>query len=270
MGNIVKISKQKLNELLYNIRSDNIEYSLIYRLLYIYGRNIHEVLKLKKTDVTHRNIVFEVNNNNVKFPLHENVRDDLLLFIEHGYFEENDYLFIEHGYDNIDVYTKRLNYYLNRFIDKLNHTIYFKCPKLTTNDFKILRGQHLYLDGADIYTIHQLYHNSNIQSTRNTIHESKLKKLKYQCNSLDSVFSRFTDLYIFHDSFYDGESIFSVVDGDVSCVISVSGGEVCFVEGDSLLWERVCLLDFDWLVLKLDMLGVGDLYLCDGLKFIKY
>ena len=274
-NNVIKLSKQKTNELFSYIREDNFKYALIFRLLYVYARNPYEVLTLRKSSVTHFTISFTLScGTSYNYRLHRDVKRDLLDYIESTYLpNDDDYIFID-VYDNVDVHTKRLNYYLNKKINQLNKQYYFRCPKLTTTDFKILRGQHLYLDGVDDRLIHKFSHGSNIQLTRKNIKLNELKKLKFKCETVDDILEKrcYTDLNIFRiEDYCDDHLLFTVADdtGNMSCVIGIVDGGIVFVDGDRVLGDRVLGFDGDVLVDCLLCLRVGDFRVVDGLKFIR-
>lgn len=217
----MKLGKEKLNELLYLFHDDDFRYGLIFKLIYIYGRNAGEVLKLKVKDIDfNENLIsFELFDGRKSFMLHDDVRDDLVTFTSD--LNSDDFLFV-HVDESMDMAIKKLNYYLHKTIDSLNRHIDFGCPKLTTKDFRILRGQHLFLDGAEIHTIHELYNNSNLLTgTKNTINYNEMLQLKFPCNTLNTVFTDYTDTNIFNDHDFDKTDIFTVNTENETVILEV-------------------------------------------------
>lgn len=218
---MVKITKEMLNELLLYISKDNFKYGLIFKITYIYGRNIGEVLRLKKCDVDlkHNTLDFELPAEDVSFMLHENVKEDLLKYIDSKSLVDGDYIFID-DVERINYYIQRLNSYLKSFINYLNHNVLsWHCPYLVNRDFKNLRGQHLFMDGADIHTINGLYHNKNIQSVKDNIDYNELVVEKFPCNTLRKVFHEFTNLNVYVDTNFMNTELFTVCNGNDSLVI---------------------------------------------------
>lgn len=212
MTGIVKLGKKELNEVLYYLYKDNEKYGLIFELVYVYGRSINEVLKLRVNDVDEGSIEFELPTERFNFILYNGLKKPLKDYITGKGLTGTDYIFID-TVENINKYSKNLNYYLKSKIAELNQKVLtYKCPVLVLSDLKKLRGQHLFLDGADLGVINELYRNRNIQTTKSNIQYSELKLLRDKCNSLDKVFKEYTDLRVFHDNSFDETDIFMVVD----------------------------------------------------------
>ena len=132
----MKLSKEKLNELLYYICKDNLKYGLIFKITYIYGRNIGEVLKLRVVDVDlkHNALDFYLPTESVSFMLHDNIKEDLLEYIEINSLKNEDFIFID-DVDKVNRYVTKLNLYLHSFILYLNKNVLsWHCPILVNKD----------------------------------------------------------------------------------------------------------------------------------------
>lgn len=196
----MKYTNEKINELLYRIKQDSPEKGIIYKMVYVYGRNVSSVLKLKVEDVDFENasITFIVRSRTVTLPLTEDIADELSEIIKNK--SPNEFIFVEDSAE-FHRYSNHLNNYLESFIHKLNRTVWFKQRNLITNELRILRGQHLFMDGADINTIHNLYQNGTVERTKDEIKYDELVKLKFPCNTLEKIFTDFTDTETFDDEF---------------------------------------------------------------------
>ena len=269
---VVKVDKKQLNELLYYISKDNRKYGLIFKLVYVYGRSIQEVLSLKCGDVDEHSIEFELPRERFNFILDKRLGGDLLDYITGKDLGREDYIFIDNA-DYINKYSKNLNYYLNSIIGELNKTVFNrKCPSLVNSDLRNLRGQHLFLDGASVNVINELYRNRNIQTTKNHIKYDELLGYRDKCNSLDKVFKEYTDLRVFHDNSFDDRDLFLLVDdgcGDevvfeldyVDMVVNWVDKSNPFLVN---VFEKKCV-DYD----LLKGLDVGDYLLFGDLRIIK-
>lgn len=196
----MKYSKEKINELLYRIKQDSPEKGIIYKMVYVYGRNVSSVLKLKVEDADFENnsISFTVRSRTITLPLTEDIADELSMIMKNK--SPNEFIFVEDSSD-FHRYTNHLNNYLESFIHKLNRTVWFKQRSLVTNELRILRGQHLFMDGADINTIHDLYQNGTVERTKDEIKYDELVKIRFPCNTLEKIFTDFTDTETFDDEF---------------------------------------------------------------------
>lgn len=268
----MKLDKLKFNELLYYIHEDNYKNYLILKMIYTYGRNASEIFNLQTKDVnvTENNITFHIPTGTVTYPLVEAVHDELVGYIYDMELDTEDYLF--RGSDEaMEIVIKKLNYFLDRTVDTLNKTIEFNCPKLTTKDFKILRGQHLFLDGATLHTIHDLYKNSNIQSTKNNIEYNSLLALKFPCNTLDKVFNDFTDFNIYNDDRFDDTDIFTVGDETDNIIIELDYVEqtINLISEENTLTSKIEEIPPNRLCGMLRGMDTGNFRLINGLRFIK-
>lgn len=273
---MIKLNKTKLNELLYYISSDNFKNSLILKLIYVYGRNAREVFNLKPEDVdlTIETILFTIPTGTVTFPLVEDIRDVLMGYIyDHG-ISPDEYVFREVD-ETMEIAIKKLNYYLDKTITSLNNTIEFQSPKLTTKDFKILRGQHLYLDGTSLHTIHELYCNTNLMSTKDIIQYNKLNEYLFQCNTLDKVFMENTDLNLYYDYRYSQTDLFTISDDtdNENLIIEIDYPEnminIITDDTDNEIANELQKINPDTLFLELSKLEPGNFKFINGLKIIK-
>ena len=245
---LIKISKEKLNELIYHICNDNLKYGLIFKITYVYGRNIGEVLKLKVADIDlkHNALDFNLPTESVSFMIHKSIKEDLLTYIEAKSLKDEEFIFIEDE-NKMNLYSKSLNEYLHSFINNLNRTtLAWHCPILVNRDFKNLRGQHLFMDGADVKTINQLYRNKNIQSTKDSIDYKELMNLKFSCDSLKKIFYEFTDLDVFVDDNFTSGDLFTVCKGDDNLILEYDyDTHVVNLLGDvdSELYDKVSSLE---------------------------
>lgn len=266
-----------LNELLKYISEDNFKYGLIFKLTYVYGRNIGEVLRLKKEDVDlkHNSVDFYLPTESVSFMLHESIKQDLLDYIDDKNLIKEDYIFITDD-SNINMYSKKLNLYLKSFITNLNRNILsWHCPILVNRDFKNLRGQHLFMDGADVKVINELYKNKNIQSTKDNIGFKELKGERFPCNSLKKVFHEYTDLNVFVDSNFLSMDLFTVYNEGGSLILEYyyDTNVVKLVTDDTFnsesLYDEVSSWDFTELVDDLRKLDTGHYKYVGNLKIVK-
>lgn len=273
---MIKLNKTKLNELLYYITSDDYKNSLILKLIYIYGRNAREVFNLKPEDInlTNETILFGIPTGTTSLPLVDDIRDDLMGYIyDHG-ISPDEYVFREVD-ESMEIAIKKLNYYLDKTITSLNNTIEFNSPKLTTKDFKILRGQHLYLDGTRLHTIHELYCNTNLMSTKDIIQYNKLNNYLSPCDTLDKVFKDNTDLNLYYDYRYGQVDLFTISDNndEENLIIEIDYTEntinIIAGEEDTGLVKELQKISPDDLFRELSKLEHGNFKFINGLKIIK-
>lgn len=273
---MIKLNKTKLNELLYYITSDDYKNSLILKLIYIYGRNAREVFNLKPEDInlTNETILFGIPTGTTSLPLVDDIRDDLMGYIyDHG-ISPDEYVFREVD-ESMEIAIKKLNYYLDKTITSLNNTIEFNSPKLTTKDFKTLRGQHLYLDGTRLHTIHELYCNTNLMSTKDIIQYNKLNNYLSPCDTLDKVFKDNTDLNLYYDYRYGQVDLFTISDNndEENLIIEIDYTEntinIIAGEEDTGLVKELQKISPDDLFRELSKLEHGNFKFINGLKIIK-
>ena len=268
----MKLVKTKLNELLYYIHDDNYKNYLMLKLIYTYGRNASEIFKLHVNDIdtVDDNITFKIPTGTVTYPLISAVKDELVGYIYDQELNTDDYIF--RGSDEaMEIVIKKLNYYLDRTVESLNRTVEFNSPKLTTKDFKILRGQHLFLDGANLHTIHDLYKNSNIQSTKKNIDYNRLLELKFPCDDLDKVFNQFTDFNLYTDERFDDSDIFTVGDETESIIIELDYREqtINLISDENELTSKIEEVPPADLCRMLRHMDTGNFRFINGLRFIK-
>ena len=268
----MKLDKLKFNELLYYIHEDHYKNYLMLKLIYVYGRNASEIfnLQVKDVNVTMDNVTFNIPTGTVTYPLTQDTRDDLIGYIYDQELTDEDYIFRKET-EAMEIVIKKLNYYLDRTVESLNKTIEFNCEKLTTKDFKILRGQHLFLDGATLHIIHDLYKNSNIQSTKKNIDYNNLLELKFPCNSLDKIFHEFTDFNLYNDNRFDDTDIFTVGDESENIIIELDYVEqtINLISEENQLTNKIEEIPPNQLCKMLRGMDTGNFRLINGLRFIK-
>ena len=266
----LKMSKTDVNKLLWEISDDNITYGLILKLQYIYGRNVGDILALKKEDIdiSNNTIEFKLSKSNLILPIVPEICDVLINHVN-GLPENEEYLFLTEDVNyNSNVLAKRINYYLNSKIDELNKGVNHKLSKITNRDLKMLRGQHLYLDNVPFEIIHELYNNFNYSETRRLIDYDGLKN-SFGYDNVDNLLVNFTDLNLFRDDDYDKESIYVVMD------MNNDYGVVEFVDGDLIVHEQSNVTDrlekFDICEIydAIKFLGDGEYKFVHGIKFFK-
>lgn len=265
-----------MNELLLKVSLDNPVYGLILKLTYIYGRNISDVLSLIMSDLDfdRDRIKFRMSKSNLVLPLVDDVRSDLVYYVnglpeDYGY---GELLFapvmVDEDFD-VNVLTKRINYYLNVKIGEWNReSSGFKFSKVTTKDFKVLRGQHLVLDGVPLDMVHKLFNNYNLGDSRDFI---DYEDIAIECgfDSLDSVIGSFTDLNLFEDRSKDVEDIFVVFDRDENyCVVEFVDNGLVIHEASSVS-DRLAGLDVNRIYDEVKCLGVGEYKFVEGFKFLR-
>lgn len=268
----MKLDKLKFNELLYYIHEDHYKNYLILKLIYVYGRNASEIfnLQVKDVNVDEDCVTFKIPTGEVTYPLIEDTRDDLLGYIYDQELGSDDFIFRGES-EAMEIVIKKLNYYLDRTVESLNRTIEFDSPKLTTKDFKILRGQHLFLDGATLHTVHDLYKNSNIQSTKKNIDYGALIQLRFPCDDLDKVFHKYTDFNLYNDDRFDDTDIFTVGDETDNIIIELDYVEqtINLISEENQLTGKIEEIPPNQLCGMLRGMDTGNYRLINGLRFIK-
>lgn len=263
---IIKLTKTETNELLKVIREDEPNYGLILSLQYIYGRNVSEVYNLKKTDIDQENntITFIMNGDKLVYPIHEEIKTQLFDTINNAkkinIFQEGD-----RPLSNVK---DGINYYLHKKTEALNELKFLEGLRLTTKDFKTLRGQHLFCDGISILTIHELYHNTNSDGTKNTINYEALKRLLYD-RTIDEIIED-TCLKVYTDHDFNNNPLFYVTDDENKEAIIEIKDKTFEYYGDESLKTSFDVFDFEELksILK-NVEHPGDYIYYNGLKFLK-
>ena len=272
----MRLTKGETNELLNSISEDNYVYGLIFKLIYLYGKEGMLVLSLKWTDINLEDNTIRFKNH--KFPLSRFVEDELLRLSE----EKNDddvYLFLENTDDisyGIDVYRKKLRYYLQNNVKRLeNVTHKVKHVSLSITDLRRLRGQHLFLDGVGLDLIMDLYLQSTGTSTqfKRYLEYDELLENVFPCRDFDDLFGAYTDLNIFDfESPRDSVLNFAVSYSDGDFMIFLGRDGVGFYD-DGLVSDYVksdLLKLFDSGVLdSLRLLGDAEYLDVGGFSFVK-
>lgn len=278
---MIKVNKEMLNELLRYISEDNQKYGLIFKITYIYGRNIGEVLKLRKRDVDlkHNALDFMLPTESVSFMLHPDIKEDLINYIESKNLTDEDYIFINEDKNvavsskDINIYSKKLNVYLTNIIRELNKDVFIEhCPSLVNRDFKNLRGQHLFIDGADIKTVNELYRNKNIQSTKDNIDYKNLMKLRFPCDNVRKIFYEFTDLNVYSDRKFDNTDLFTICNKENKSIVieyDYNTGVINYLGNNKELFEQLSEMDINVLNKDLHDLKPGNYRYVGDLRIIK-
>lgn len=238
---VLKLDKYQLQFLLNEIQNDNAKYGLVLKLIYTYGRNINEVLQLRVPDINFEDgyITFNINQQDTKgdFPITASIGDDLLYYLKANNIGDNDFLFVDID-DEIKLYRNRINHYLGKKSIALTQKHFNKPVKLSTKDFKILRGKHLFLDGVPVKVIHDLYCFSYIKDTKNIIEYPELmqdfmdKSFPY---TYDDIFSKLSYLDTIDDGIIDVvPEFFTISDGDFSIMVCTEFDE--FEKGENLFY----------------------------------
>lgn len=259
-NNIIKLNKQQTNEIIKTITKENEEYGLALKLIYIYGRNIGEVANLKKEDILLEDNIIIFNKdteNEIKYNIHESVKIELSKLIELK--QDTEYIFHKpiKLKDNINY-----QLYKKTGMDELD---YIKGLKLTTKDFKILRGQHLYSDGVSIHSIHELYNHKNLESTKKLIRYTELKNKKVD---IENILKEYTDMNLYSVSDYpityyctnrkNREAILELYENNIN------------IHGDSEIRNILNNINSNVLVKELDKLSSnGDYKYIKGLRVMK-
>lgn len=271
--NFVKVSKTDVNLLLKYIHEDNPVYALILSLVYIYGRSIGDILKLKYSDidVKHNTIDFYLSMGSISFMIHPDIKKDLLDFIEDN---DGEYLFFDDcdvSLSKVNQYSNKVNKYLRNCIHSINcdEGLYWSYPSLVCSDFRRLRGQHLFLDGADIKTINALFQSSSLQSLKHFLGYDTLIGLRFPCRNIDSIFHNFTDLGIYNDGDVD-EFVFAFEClefgiGYISVDFSDNSFSILDFESEGIVSIINSLVD-DVFIEGLFLFNVGDYKFFDDVK----
>lgn len=263
---IVKLTKTEMNELLETMNEDEPNYSLILKLQYIYGRNISEVYNLTKGDINQKKntITFMMNGDELTYKVHEEIKEQLYDLVENA---SKEYIFQE-GDRPLSNVKDGINYYLHKKTEALNELPFLEGLRLTTKDFKALRGQHLYQDGVPIKVIHELYHNTNTDGTKKTIRYEELKESLY-LESVDEIIED-TCLKVFTDHSFNKNPLYYVTDeNENESILEIKKDTLNFY-GDGELKEAFDKLDSEGLLKLLDYVqSPGDYVYYDNLKFLK-
>lgn len=263
---IIKLTKTETNELLKVITEEEPIYGLILKLQYIYGRNVSEVYNLTKNDIEMDKdlITFVMNGDKLTYTVHPEVRSLLYKTVEEA---KKNYIFQE-GERPLSNVKDGINYYLHKKTNNVNSLPFMEGLRLTTRDFKALRGQHLFEDGISIKTIHELYHNSNSEGTKKTICYDELRRMLSPSDVEEII--RDTHMDVYSDHSFNRNPIFYITNKDgEEAILEIKDTDISFY-GDGEL--RSTFEELDTSVL-LPLLGrvkyTGDYVYCGGLKFLR-
>ena len=199
---IPKLDKYQLNKYFKELKKENPEYTLLLKVAYIYGKNIEEVTELKKENIKQNTITIKQKQNILKYtyPITQEFKTELQTTLTP---DNEGYLFSLHNHTQPSTQ-------INEFLKKVNRKIYrqhyIKVPHITSRDFKRLRGQHLILDGATINLVRHLYGNTNTRITRKFLQIDDLLQEAGRPNSIEDIIENHTDLNLFYDKEFMGES----------------------------------------------------------------
>lgn len=243
----ILLSKTETNEILKYIREDNEVFGLLFDLIYIYARNVTEVSTIRKKDINleDNTILFNINQNNTEgiFPIHKDIKKRLCKFME----TDEEYIF--KGYIPVHNPTGVLNDYLAKNNQKFKNLLYKNNVNLSlsTIDFKILRGQHLFQDGVDVESIHRLYHYKNLNSTKRIINYHGL--IQHKDVDIDSLFNDYTDVNLFKVDEYKMYNQYYCSLDDKECIVVLDKitGEIMF-NGDNSI--KKIIHDFNFSSIK--------------------
>lgn len=263
---IIKLTQAEVNELLNVMNEDEPNYSLILKLQYLYGRNISEVYSLKKTDINKEDntITFIMNNDKLTYKIHEEIREQLYEVVDTA---KKQYIFQE-GERPLSNVKDGINYYLHKKTEAVNDLPFMEGLRLTTKDFKALRGQHLYQEGISIKTIHELYHNTNTEGTKKTICYEQLKKQLFS-ESVEEIIED-TCLKVFTDHNFNKNPIFYVTDKENNeALLEIKNNTLNF-HADEELKEVVDGLNSEELLRLVSHVKYpGDYIYYNNLKFLR-
>ena len=260
---LIKLNKAQVNELIKSVGKDNDEYGLGLKLIYVYGRNISEVAYLKKEDVDLENNIIIFNkgkDNELRFKILESLKEELGKLIELK--QEDEEIF------NKPIKLKdNINYLLYKKTGDLTELDYIRNLKLTTKDFKILRGQHLYQDGVSIHSIHELYHNKHLDSTKKLI---KYNELVNKRVSIDTLLEDYTDLNLYSVGDDMPLTYYCTNRKKHEAIMELDNDGLISVHGDSEIRNIINDLPLDSLIKELGNLrDNGDYKYIKGLRIMK-
>ena len=263
---IIKLTKTELNELLDVMKEDEPNYGLILKLQYIYGRNISEVYSLTKNDINQKEdtIKFIMNGDELTYQVHDEIKEQLYELVDTS---DKNYIFQE-GERPLSNVKDGINYYLHKKTETLNELPFLEGLRLTTKDFKALRGQHLYQDGVPIKLIHELYHNTNTDGTKKTIRYEELKELLY-CDTVEEIIED-TCLQVFTDHSFNRNPLYYITDSEEhEAILEVKEDTLSFYGSDDLK-DVLNKLDSEELLKLLNHVkSPGDYVYYNNLKFLK-
>ena len=280
---MIRLTKGETNELLNNISEDKQVYGLIFKLIYIYGKEGMTVLSLKWEQIDFKNNLIWFKNRS--YPLVSFVRDDLVELSEQG---TDGYVFldVDVGEDisnSVDILRKKLRYYMSNTVKKLDVTHKVKHVALSITDLRKLRGQHLLLDGVSLKVVMDLYNQQLGTSTqfKKYLEYDDIMSALFPCRNLDELFNVYTNLNVFdfeNPNDVDSFMVSTIPSEDentdtgvVEFVIYLTGDSVGFV-GEDIPSNVIDIVNslFDCGLLDcLGVLKVNEYVVFDGLSFVK-
>lgn len=265
---IIKLTKTETNELLKTITEEMPNYGLILKLQYIYGRNVSEVYKLRKQDINQDDdkITFVMNGDKLTYPVHDEIKEQLYTTIKEA---RKQYIFQEAERPLSNV-KDNINYYLHKKSEALNELKFLEGIRLTTKDFKALRGQHLYQEGYPIKTIHEFFHNTNMDGTKKTICYEELQKELFPEDIITIIENACLEVYTEHE--FNVNPMFYVTDEENNeCLLEVENDiGVINIYGDDEMKKDISKLDVLELIQSLSNVKVaGDYVYCGQYKFLR-
>ena len=208
-----------------------------------------------------------VNNKTVTFPLIATIKPDLQEVLDTK--KRDEYLFLD-TLEELDKFRKRLYHYLNTKTGKLNKIYNWNCDKLSINDLRKLRVQHLFLFFVRLDVIQELFLNQNISKCKEFIDYDSLLAIKFPCNSLDGLFNEYTNMDVYSIDGYNHDELFTCVDSKgEECTIISCLGKLDVIEYNNVA-RKVFELDEYKLIDQLAMLNHGEYTIINDLKFFKY
>lgn len=269
---MVRLTKGETNELLNKVSEDNYIYGLIFKLIYLYGKDGITILGLKWDNIDFKNQNIRLKGDD--YPLSDFIIADLLRLQKDT---QNEYLFLEDTNDvdkSIDILRKRLRYYLNNNVKRLDVNHKIKHVALSITDLRRLRGQHLFLDGVNLKLIMELYQQHDGTSTqfKRYLEYNDLMEKKFPCKDMSDLFNAYTELGIFDfESDLDRVLSFAVSYEDLDFVISISKEGLDFVGEDigvSVMDDVTGLFD-GGLLKSLYLLGDSEYLVVGGFSFVR-
>lgn len=263
---IIKLTKTETNELLKVIREEEPNYGLILSLQYLYGRNVSEVYNLKKTDINQEEdtITFVMNGDELTYQVHEDIKELLYEVVDTA----NKMYIFQEGNRPLSNVKDGINYYLHKKTEILKDLTFLEGLRLTTKDFKALRGQHLYIDGVSLKTIHELYHNTNTEGTKKTINYEGLKQEYDKEDVMEIINSTCLTIYTEHD--FNSNPLFYVTKDDEEAILEVNKDGTFNFYGDEFLKKLFKDIDISKLSRTLKQIqSPGDYTYYNDIKFLR-
>lgn len=198
---IPKLNKYNLNKYFKELEKENVEYTLLLKVAYIYGKNIEEVIQIKKEHIQQNTITIKQKQQILKYtyPISNEFKKELQENITPN---KEGYLFTLHNHPQPSTI---INEFLKKVNRKINKKYFIKIPHITSRDFKRLRGQHLILDGATINLVRHLYGNTNTRITRKFLQIDELLQEAGRPTTIEDIIENNTDLNIYQDKEFIGE-----------------------------------------------------------------